>query len=649
MSPRQTAPYGSWPTPITSEVVVRASVQLAETAVVDGEVWWSEMRPEEGGRTQLVRMTADGRRRDVLTEGSNARTAVHEYGGGAWWVGPGGLWYAEWSDQRLYRWTEEHGSRPITPAPEQPRGQRWADGCVHPDGVRMAVVRETHTPGRGAAGVRNEIVLLPVDGGEPEVVAADADFVSTPRWSPDGDLLCWLEWNHPDMPWDATRLRVRSADGEHGVVAGGPAESIFQPRWAPDGALWFGSDRNGWWNLYRWAPGGDVEPVVEMEADIGRPHWVFAQSCYAFLHDGRVVFAYTHEGRDGLALLRPDRTTVDLDLDHTTFDAVQAHGSTVVLVASSATQEPAVLRLAIGDDTVESAETLSTPRRHDFDPGWISVPEHVSFPTSGGRTAHALFYPPSSPTFAGPEGERPPLMVVIHGGPTGAARSTFRLDLQYWTSRGFAVVNVNYGGSTGYGRAYREQLKGNWGVVDVDDCVAAARWLAEQGRVDGSRLCIRGGSAGGFTTLAALAFHDVFSAGASHFGVADLEALARETHKFESRYLDGLVGPYPERRDLYVERSPIHHVESLDTPLAVFQGLEDEVVPPAQSEMVADALRAKGVPVAYLAFEGEQHGFRQATNIRRALDAELSFYAQVLGFELPADEGIEPVTVENLR
>jgi dipeptidyl aminopeptidase/acylaminoacyl peptidase len=548
----------------------------------------------------------------------------------------------------VYRWTPQDGGRPVTPAPEHPRAVRWSDGCVHPDGDRMAVVRETHTPGAGAAGVRNEVVVLAVDGADPEVVAADADFVAAPRWSPDGGMLCWLAWNHPDMPWDSTTLHVRVGSGDARVVAGGPGESLFQPRWAPDGSLWFASDRNGWWNLHRWVPGGDVEPVVEMEADIGRPHWVFAQSCFAFLGDGRVVFAYTTQGRDRLALLRRNGTTVDLDLEHTTFDSVQADGSTVVLIASSPTQEAAVLRVDLDGDAVGSVQTLSTPRQLDFDQGWLSVPEHVSFPTSGGRTAHALFYPPSSPSFTGPGEEKPPLIVFIHGGPTGAARPTLRLELQYWTSRGFAAVNVNYGGSTGYGRAYREQLKGTWGVVDVDDCVAAARWLAERGLVDRNRLCIRGGSAGGFTTLAALAFHDVFSAGASHFGVADLEALAQETHKFESRYLDGLVGPYPERRDVYVDRSPIHHVESFDTPLAVFQGLEDEVVPPAQSEMIVDALRARGVPVAYLPFEGEQHGFRQARNIRRALDAELSFYAQVLGFELPPDEGIEPLTVENL-
>jgi dipeptidyl aminopeptidase/acylaminoacyl peptidase len=385
-----------------------------------------------------------------------------------------------------------------------------------------------------------------------------------------------------------------------------------------------------------------------MSADIGRPQWVFRQSCYAFLDDGSVVFVYTEDARDHLALLRNDGSTVDLDLDFTTFDSVQAEGDTVVLVASSPTREPAVLRLRVRGDQPPAVETLREPRDLGLDRGLVSVPEHISFPSSGGRTAHALFYEPANSGFRAPVGELPPLLVVIHGGPTGATRPTLRVDLQYWTSRGFAVADVNYGGSAGYGRAYREVLKGGWGQVDVDDCVAVARWLADQGRVDGERLCIRGGSAGGFTTLAALAFHDVFAAGGNHFGVADLEALAQETHKFESRYLDGLVGPYPERRDLYVERSPIHHVESFDAPLAVFQGLEDEVVPPAQSQMIVDALRGKGVPVAYMPFEGEQHGFRRAANVRRALDGELSFYAQVLGFPLPEEEGIEPLVVENL-
>ncbi|MGH3356249.1 MAG: prolyl oligopeptidase family serine peptidase, partial [Nocardioidaceae bacterium] len=534
---QQVMPYGSWPTPVTSEMVVRSMVRLGEVAVHDGDVWWSELRPEEGGRTQVVRISGDGEPRDVLDD-ANVRTAVHEYGGGAWWAHRGVLWHVDWSDQRLYRWTEGEGSRPITAVADNPRGERWADGVVHPDGELMAVVRERHPAVGTAADVVNEIVLLPVRGGEPEVLVSGVDFVSDPRWSSDGAMFCWLEWDHPDMPWDSTRLRVRAGDDDLGVVAGGPGESVFQPRWASDGALWFCSDRTGWWNLYRWHPGGDVEHMVEMSADIGRPQWVFGQSCYAFLDDGSVVFVYTENAADHLSLRRSDGSVVDVGLDHTTYDSVQAEGDTAVLVASSPHQEPAVLRLRFHDEGMPDVETLRAPRDLHLDPGLVSVPEHVSFPSSGGRTAHALLYPPRNPGFRGPDGGRPPLLVVIHGGPTGATRPTLRLDLQYWTSRGFAVADVNYGGSTGYGRAYREQLKGTWGQVDVDDCVAVARWLADLGRVDGNRLCIRGGSAGGFTTLAALAFHEVFAAGGNHFGVADLEALAQETHKFESRYLD---------------------------------------------------------------------------------------------------------------
>lgn len=726
-------PYGSWPTPITSALVVRAAAGLGAVAVDGEDVWWSEQRPEEAGRSQLGCLRPGEPARDVLGEGWNARTAVHEYGGGGWWVRDGTLWFANWVDQRLYvldAVADGGGEpRPVTPEPGVIRGDRWADGDLTPDGGRwMVVVREHHPPGGGPGDVTNEIVVLDRDGGSPpRALVSGPDFVSDPRISPDGRRLSWLQWNHPDMPWSGTELCVAELRAtESGpdvrrpaVVAGRPdqgpggagalgarGESVFQPRWAPDGSLWFVSDRSGWWNLYRWWPGDSgvagpgettVEPMVLMEAEIGVPQWVFGQSRYAFVDGGgggagagdagtsggpvgtgargtapRVVFAYQRDGTDHLALRMPDGSVCDLDVPYTAIDSVTGAGDQALLVGASPTAEPAVVRLRLDGDTLAGEpEVLRPPRDLGLDRAWFSVPEHIDFPTTGGRTAHALHYPPANPDVeggdvtgagagagsegrAGGEGQGrearmlPPLLVMIHGGPTAAARPMLRLAIQYWTSRGFAVVDVNYGGSTGYGREYRDQLTGAWGVVDVDDCEAAARWLAGQGRVDPERLCIRGGSAGGYTTLAALAFRDTFAAGASHYGVADLEALAVETHKFESRYLDGLVGPYPAARDVYVERSPIHHLDGFDRPLAVFQGMEDEVVPPAQSEMIVEALRAKGVPVAYVPFEGEQHGFRQAANIRRALDGELSFYAQVLGFAPPADEEIEPVTVENL-
>jgi len=663
------AAYGSWPTPITSELVVRAAAGLSVVSVEGDTVTWSEGRPEEAGRTQLVRRTGDGPPVDLLPTGFNARTAVHEYGGGAWWARGDTVWFAHWDDQRLYRIAGDVPPEPVTPEPEAPRGDRWADGDLDPTGRWLVVVREHHPPGGGPADVVNEIVVLDTTGElPPRPLVTGPDFVSDPRISPDGARLCWLQWSHPDMPWDGTELCVADLhDGGVGpalahpeVVAGRPhlgpgghgdGESVFQPRWAPDGSLWFVSDRTDWWNLYRWS-GGEVEPQVTGAFEVGLPQWVFGQSRYAFAAGGRVVHAYKRDGLDHLAILEPDGTTTDVDLDYTMIRSIQAEGDRVVLVGASATSELAVVRLRLapgaGAGLAGEPEVVRPARDLGVEPGWFSAPEPIDFPTTGGRTAHALYYPPTNPEAAPPPGEAPPLLVVIHGGPTAAAQPLLQLETQYWTSRGFGVVDVNYGGSTGYGRAYREQLKGAWGVVDLDDCEAAARHLAAAGRVDPDRLCIRGGSAGGYTTLAVLAFRDTFAAGASHYGVADLEALATETHKFESRYLDGLIGPYPERRDIYVERSPIHHTEGFDRPLIVLQGLEDEVVPPNQAEMIVDALRARKVPVAYVTFEGEQHGFRQAANIRRALDAELSFYAQVFGFTTPQAEGIDPVEVENL-
>jgi dipeptidyl aminopeptidase/acylaminoacyl peptidase len=637
---RSILPFGSWPTPVSSELVVRASVGLGGVAVDGRDLWWSELRPEEAGRIVLVRNGVD-----VLAPPWNARTAVHEYGGGAWWVSAGTVWFTNWADQRLYRIVPGGEPVAVTEEPRVARGDRYADGAVHPNQHSLVCVREHHPAGGGPADVVNEIVRMPVAGGQVETLVSGPDFVSNPRWSRDGARLCWLEWDHPNMPWDSTRLLV---DGE--LVAGGLGESISQPRWDSDGRLWFISDRTGWWNLYRWSGSGtSVEPVVVIDAEIGVPQWIFGQSRYDLLADGRVVLAYQRDGFDHLAVWDGSKLT-DLDFPAGSIGSVTGSGEDVVFIGASPTSEPELHRVRIDADAsiITGAEVVRPARRLGLDRSWFSVPEAIDFPSGDGRVAHGLYYAPTSPTHVGPPDERPPLIVMIHGGPTSAARPMLDMSTQYWTSRGFAVVDVNYGGSTGYGRDYRELLHERWGIVDVEDCQAAARWLAEHDRVDPNRLCITGGSAGGFTTLAALAFGDTFSVGASHFGVADLEALAAETHKFESRYLDGLIGPYPERLDRYRARSPIHHLEGFDRPLIVLQGLEDEVVPPAQAEMIVSALMEKGVPVAYVPFAGEQHGFRQAPNMRRALDSELSFYAQVLRFELPAAEGIAPVQINNL-
>ena len=656
-APPTVLPYGSWTTPITSELIVRAAAGLSEVQVDGDDVWWSEQRPEEGGRTQLVRLAPGADPVDVLPEGWNARTTAHEYGGGAWWVRDGRVWFANWADQRLYRLDTGGVPTAVTAEPAVKKGDRWADGDVSPDGRWLLCVRERHVAGGGPADAVNEIVRLQADEGaggsagalaEPddvEVVVTGPDFVSNPRWSPDGGTICWLEWDHPNMPWDATRLMVREGDGTAVVVAGGDDESVEQPCWHEDGSLWFISDRTGWWNLYRWTPSGGVEPMVEIDGEIGVPQWVFGQSRYAFLPGGRVAFGCSRNGFDNLMLREADGSLRTLDVPFSTVDSVVARDDAVVFVGASPTTEAAVVAV----DPQGGVSVLRPPRDLGLPAEQFSAPESIEFPTGApgsGATAFGLFYPPVNPGFTGPPGSRPPLLVMIHGGPTASAIPALRLGVQYWTSRGFAVVDVNHRGSTGFGRAYRNLLRESWGVADVEDCMAAARWLAEQGRVDPERLCIRGGSAGGFTTLSALSTGDVFSAGASHYGIADLEALATDTHKFESRYLDGLIGPYPERRDRYVARSPIHHLDGFDEPLIVLQGLDDPVVPPSQSEMIVAALKDRRVPVAYVAFEGEQHGFRQAANIRRALDAELSFYGQILGFELPAGEGIEPVPIE---
>ena len=468
--------------------------------------------------------------------------------------------------------------------------------------------------------------------------------------SPDGRRLAWLSWNHPNLPWDGTELWVAefAPDGSltaEQLVAGGSAESIFQPEWSPGGVLHFMSDRTGWWNPYRWRPDeGQVDALCTIELEFGRPQWVFGMSTYGFADEERLVCVVEERAIDRVVMLdTASRTIETLPIPRTEISSLRIGDGRAYLIGGNATEEASVAIFRLDDGHLEvvrhSAET-------ELDPGVISEPQAIEFPGYGGATAHAFYYRPHNDAFSGPEGQLPPLLVKSHGGPTSASNTTLDPEIQFWTSRGIAVVDVNYGGSSGFGRAYRQRLDGNWGVVDVADCVAAAQHLVAAGEVDPARLAIDGGSAGGYTTLCALTFTDVFAAGASFFGIGDLETFVRDTHKFESRYIDGLVGPYPQSVALYRERSPVHHVDRLSCPVILFQGLEDRIVPPNQAEEMVAALRAKGEPVAYLAFAGEQHGFRRAENIQRALDAELYFYSRIFGFE-PADP-LEPVDIENL-
>ena len=639
------APYGSWKSPITSDLIVAESFGLGQVHLDGDDVYWVEMRPSEGGRNVVVRRTPNGRISDVTPPPFNVRTRVHEYGGGAFVVSEEVVYFSNFTDQRVYRQKPGGEPRPITP--EAPL--RYADFVIDRRRLRMVCVREDHT-NAGEEAVNTLVSLDLEGGGAGGVLVSGNDFYSSPRVSPDGSRLTWLTWNHPNLPWDGTELwvGVLQADGSMGgteLVAGGADESIFQPEWSPDGALYFVSDRSGWWNLYRWRD-GRVEPLLAMEAEFGSPQWVFGMANYAFVYSCRIVCQYTRNGIWELATL--DTETLQLERidsaysDMSRGDLKAAHGR-AVFGAGSPTQSFSIVELDMATGRQDVLRRSAAP---DVDEGYLSRSRAIDFPTEGGLTAHGFFYPPRNRDFSGSSEETPPLLVVSHGGPTGAASTTMDLRLQYWTSRGFAVLDVNYGGSTGYGTAYRRRLNGRWGIVDMDDCVNGARYLVEHGEVDCDRLAIRGGSAGGYTTLCALTFRDVFKAGASHYGISDLEALARETHKFESRYLDTMIGPYPERRDLYVERSPIHHTGRLSSPLILFQGLEDEIVPPNQAEMMMDALHKKGVPVAYVPFEGEQHGFRRAVNIQRALDGELYFYSRIFGFALA--DPVDPVPIENL-
>ena len=616
-------------------------VRLGQVRPDGDDVYWNEGRPADGGRQVIVRRAPDGTHTDVVPEGYSARTLVHEYGGLSYAVAGGVVWFANLSDQRVYRVEPGHEPVPITAEPPEPGAFRYADLALSPDGTALAAVRERHLGGEPV----NDVVLLAADGStEPRVIAHGHDFFAAPRISPDGRSIAWLSWDHPNMPLDGTELWVAPlAVGAARKVAGGPSESVTQPRWSPGGVLHFVSDRTGWWNLYadHAAVSGGVA-IAPMEAELSGPDWVFGQSSYCFLPDGAIVAVWAERGLDHLGVISSGAVR-EIEQPFTTFGSMQPSGHGIVALTGSPTQGPTVVRISLPDGAVEE---LKRDRERMPEPGYLSVPRPVEFPTQGGRTAHALHYPPTNADYVGAADDRPPLMVIRHGGPTSATDAVLNLGVQYWTSRGFAVADVNYGGSTGYGREYRDRLRGEWGIVDVEDCVAAARWLAEQGLADARRLVIRGGSAGGYTTLAALTFHPgVFAAGASHYGVADLEALATDTHKFESRYLDGLVGPYPERRDLYVARSPIHHADRLSCPLILFQGLEDRVVPPAQAEQMVEALGAKGLPFSYLAFEGEQHGFRQAETIVAVAQAELSFYGRVLGFT-PGDD-LPPLPIEN--
>ncbi len=650
MSAAKKAPFGSWKSPITSELIATRTIGtlepffgLGEIALDGRDTYWLEIRPAEGGRHVVVRYTPGGLKKELTPVPFDAGDGVHEYGGGAFTVHDGTIYFSNFTDNLVYRQDPGRAPEAITSDSDM----RYADFAIDEARHRLICVREDHTGDRHEA--VNTLVSVSLDGEDVgQVLVSGNDFCSSPRVSPDSSRVSWLTWSHPNMPFDGNELWVGKflpdgSVGEGQLVAGGAEESIFQPEWSPDGTLYFVSDRSGWWNLYRWR-GGEAQALCEMKAEFGAPQWLFGLSLYAFESSHRIVCAYTQDGTWHLASLDTERGHLEaMETPYTDIWSVRAAPGRALFAAGSPTEPASIVEVDL-----ESTELRVLHRSTDVsvDPAYVSLPQPIEFPTDHGLAAHAFYYPPKNPDYSAPAGELPPLLVVSHGGPTSATWTTLRLDIQYWTSRGFAVLDVNYGGSTGYGRAFRERLRGQWCVVDVADCLNGALYLVKQGLADEDRLGIRGGSAGGTCTLCGLAFHDVFAAGASYYGDSNLALSEEETHKFESRYFDSIIGPYPERRDLYDQRSPVYSAHLIKSPVIFFQGLEDEVVRPNQTELMVQALRDNKVPVAYVPFEGEGHGFKRAENIQRSLDAELYFYSKVFGFELA--EPVKPVTIENL-
>ncbi|MFN8630693.1 MAG: S9 family peptidase [Chloroflexota bacterium] len=643
-----TAPYGSWHSSISVELVSGAAIGISESWAAPEEPYWLESRPTQGGRKTLLRRTIDGETHELTPEPFRVGNKVHEYGGGSFVTDGDVVVASNQADGRLYRIDREGVQAPVPITPEGP--WRYADLHLDPRGPRLLAVRETHDAANPNDHrlVVNELVAVALDGsdGAGRVLVAGVDFVSSPRFSPDGRWLAWLEWDLPFMPWDASRLRV-AAVGENGslgaatTIAGGDGISVAEPVWSPSGVLHVVSDETGWWNLYAFDGSGTTplagpkRAVAPMEAEFAEPAWVFGDRSYAFLADGSILATPRANGQRRLVRIDPEGTVHEIETPFTEFDGLHVCGETAVVTAAGPHDADALIRLDA--HTGEPAGVLARSLPAPIDPAVLPIGEPITFPTTDGAVAHGLYFAPANAHVEAPEGEKPPLLVLIHGGPTSSATSALKLDRAFFTSRGIAVVDVNYRGSNGYGRPFRDALNGGWGRVDVDDAVAAAQYLVARGDVDGKRLAIRGGSAGGFTTMACLAFRpDVFAAGVSLYGIADLELIHEDTHKFESRYEEQLVGPWAGDREVWRDRSPIHSLGRITAPLLLLQGLDDRVVPPSQLDVVEAAFTERNHPYVAIRFEGEGHGFRKAESRRAEYRAEMGFLGRVFGFT-PAD------------
>lgn len=634
MNTKTVVPFGSWKSSITAEKLTAKTVGLGGVASVGEDIYWLEARPEEKGRNVIVKQSFDGTVTDITPQPYNVRTRVHEYGGGAYLITSEAIYFSNYSDGRIYQQKGQQTPTALTPE----SAKRYTDFVVDEKRNRLICVCEDHDIAETEP--TNSIVAVSIETGEITHLATGNDFYASPKISPDGTELAYISWNHPDMPWDSSYLYLGTFQQEGLIeevktIAGGENESICEPKWSHEGLLYFCSDKTDWWNIYRFNKDSSIECLHEMDAEFAYPHWVFGLSSYSLVSAELLVCAYSQNGSWNLGSINTKtKEFTPIDTPYTNIsDVTASQDGTALFIAGSPDKPTAVVKYNLEN---QQATIIKQSGKLEIDIRYISTPQAISFPTENNLTAHAWYYPPKNKDYEAPAGELPPVFVKSHGGPTAAASVNLSLRIQYWTSRGFGYLDVNYGGSIGYGRQYRERLKGNWGVVDVQDCINGAKYLVKQQLADGKRLVISGGSAGGYTTLAALTFYDTFKAGASYYGISDLEILARDTHKFESRYLDGLVGAYPEEKEIYQKRSPIHYTDKLSCPVIFFQGLEDKVVPPNQAQIMVEAIKNKGLPVAYVEFPDEGHGFRQAANIQKAVESEFYFYSRVFGFE-PAD------------
>jgi len=667
MTKKTIAPFGSWNSPITTDMVTANAIRIAEIICYGDAIYWLEFRANESGRQVIVRLTPDGNITDITPPEFNVRNRVHEYGGAAYQVFNGMVYFCNYADQRLY--CQAPGKEPLALTPIA--DARYADFAMDDQHQRLICIREQHAD--NGQEVNNSLVAIPLDGTSPvEVLLSGNDFYSNPRISPDGSHLCWLTWNHPNMPWDGCELWIGSFDEAGKIIqtrhiAGGQNESIFQPEWSPSGELFFISDQSGWWRPYC-LKDENITPFTDLQAEFGMPQWVFGLSTYCFSGSDKLICTYTQAGRNYLTSLDiVNKVLTNIPTPYVEYSSLCAKNGEILFIGGSPDRPAELVSLDLESGAQKVLRQTGT---NLVEKGFISTPQEIEFTSQNNLSAYGNFYRPVNINHNSPSGEKPPLIVMLHGGPTSAASLSLNLKIQFWTSRGFAVLDVNYSGSSGYGRPYRLRLNGNWGVIDVEDCIQGAKYLASQGLVDGKRMSITGGSAGGYTALCALTFHDTFTAGVSRYGIGSLEALAIDTHKFEAHYLDSLVGPYPAAKEIYRQRSPIHFIDQINVPILLLQGSEDKVVPPIQSESMYQALDAKGLPVAYipfageqhgfrkaesikraleveLFFAGEQHGFRKAESIKRALEVELFFYSRIFGF--PLSDIIEPIEIKNLQ